>query len=94
MVPLRHRAAWCVGWLAVALQLGAIVAFAIENHLQVEELTWSVDLWVGGGAVALVAVLLALVTRPRGSGSVPALLAVCLMLVLPLIFLSMLNGRG
>jgi hypothetical protein len=78
--------------VAVALQLGALVAFVIENHLQVEELTWSVSLWVCGGALAVVAGVLAFVTQPRGSGALPALLAVGLMPVLPLIFLSMLAG--
>jgi hypothetical protein len=91
---MRHRAAWFVGWLAVALQLGAFVAFAIEEHLQVQDEIWTDRLWEGGGAAALVAVALAFVTRPRGRGAFPALLAIGLMVVLPMIILSMLGDQS
>ena len=92
ILPQRHRAAWSVGWLAVGLQLAALVAFAIEVHQQVQVLTWSVYLWEAGGVVALVAVGLAVATRPRGSGVEPAMLGVGLTLLIPAIFILLAMG--
>jgi hypothetical protein len=79
------RLAWLIGSAAVAAEVGAAVAFAVEVRRQVDELTWPFYLWAAGGIAALVALTLSLASTPLGAGRRPAVIALLITVALALI---------
>jgi hypothetical protein len=88
----KKRTAWLIGSAAVLAEVCAAVAFTLEVSGGVEELSWSLYLWAGGGVTALVAVAVSLLSMPRGSDRRPAVFALLIMAALALIFLAMASG--
>jgi bacteriorhodopsin len=89
LVRGRKGTAWLIGSAAIVAEVCAAVAFTFEVRRDVEELTWSLYFWAAGGVMALVALTVSLLSRPRGSDRRPAVFAFLIMAALALIFFAM-----
>lgn len=87
-----RRGPTLLGWLAVALSGGAIVAFIAEMAIEVQVLTWTMSLWVSGAVAGLVALLVGLFADRRWVTVRLALLALAIaggLVALVLLFAGM-----
>jgi hypothetical protein len=88
-VALRRRVdvSLPVGWLALACAIGAGFALIIEWNLQAQVLIVSSLLFVASLVLSVLALFLTYLTRPRGRGQLPALVALLVVAVIVLCFL-------
>ena len=83
-IKRRRDFSWPLGWLAVAVEIGAGAAVVLSLHRQ-QTVRWATPIILiafVGGLIGLLATLSAVITRPRGRGWMPAVGALVLMVLM------------
>jgi hypothetical protein len=93
-VALRRRVdvSLPVDWLALACAIGTVVALNVEWNMQVQVLMVSGLLFLASLVLSVLALILTYLTRPRGRGQLPALVALLVVAVIVLFFLLQAGG--
>jgi len=85
-----------VGWLALACAIGTVVALIVEWNRQGRVLVLVVSplLFLATLVLSVLALILTYLTRPRGRGQRPALIALLVVGVIVLFALLLASGGG